>query len=493
MRPVTVLTSLLLAASALTPASGQTMATAMANAAPSVAHVTGVQCSGSANRVGSGFLWRDNRTVVTARHVVAGCQRVIVAFTQVSGVTYLAVPDRELRGQDLVSMRLDKAATGAPLAVASNVPPVNTELAALGHAYGLPIVDSKTVRVTLANDGQGARLETLLDTTLRARVKNSGEIDVATNILRLDGNLLPGLSGSPVIGVDGAVYGIGSGGLQEGAGGVVWAVRAAYLADLATAPAVTSLAALTQASGLAFAFQAEQTTAAKATCGGLVFERARSATLEELYRGSDDPLGMQQLLATFGPVSDELTKTVFEIWVDRISGASIAVPAGSPLSSTSQSCTANLGSGVTLTVGGGQTAGPPAVQAASQSFELLTGANLPQPLMTDPAFSYLQPRFRADGFTVRRANYFNNRPGAQMSEVRNNSLFISHLARGGSYVGVAAVRRDFAVIVDPTQQYQQYQRCTANPSLAECVALRNNAVAWGRGVLATHLSTIPSI
>jgi hypothetical protein len=261
-----------------------------------VAQVVASGCGQGGTRTGTAFLWPDPQRMVTARHVVAGCGGVRVQFPD--GQSYLARPERELAAHDLVLLRLDRASSRRPLTVRTGVPAIHSRVAVVGYALGAPTPDDKLLTVTAANrDPPGAKLADMLAPRFRQELQAAGALSLATAILRLDGNLLSGHSGAPLIASDGSVVGIGSGGLQDGAGGLVWAVRTSYLPALAQAPVIAATAPLRRSSRLVFADQAPQATVRQQRCGTFTLSLARTVPLATLAQTSDDQMGVRQLLS----------------------------------------------------------------------------------------------------------------------------------------------------------------------------------------------------
>ncbi|MBI1178964.1 MAG: hypothetical protein GC201_00295 [Alphaproteobacteria bacterium] len=457
-----------------------------------VARIRASSCAGGQERAATAFVWPDPQHVVTARHVVAGCTRISMIFPD--GKSYTATPARELHPRDLVLLTLDRPSGLAPLEIGAEVPPVNAKVAAVGYALGAPTADSKMLDVTVANAPPGSKLADMLDDRFRAKLLASGELDLQTLVLRLDGNLLPGLSGAPLVGPDGRVVGVGTGGLQDGLGGIVWAVRASYVAELPNAAAVASIGAMRRASGLSFADQTPQAQVEGVSCGSMTLSRSRLVQLGELSRDSDDVVGLSQLAAVFGLTFPDLSALRFEVWVDPQSGASVAVPEGATLTSQGNYCTASVGPGVDLFVRGVHTDAEDAnqrmaaAQQASQQFEQDMATLFPAYMQPDPSFTYPMPKVRAaDGFVVRRSAYANMRPASPYGDVYADYAFVTHMMRGGDYVGVGATRR--GITVNP----QAMQFCQVQPADYQCQQVRQLFAGWARAALAVHLSTMPPI
>ncbi len=480
-------TAVLLAAAA-GQAQGPTPAQVQA-ALRDVGQVEATGCSGSGARSGTAFVWPDEARVVTARHVVAGCQTVRVRFPGRPSV--MASPERELVREDLLLLRLAQPSGKRPVVIETRLPPVHARVAAVGYALGAPTPADKLLTVDATNVEPGQKLRHVLPDRIRATIQANGPWSIETGIVRLDGNLLPGHSGAPLVGPGGTVVAVGAGGLQDGAGGVVWAVRAAYLPQLARAPVVASLQALSRPSSLAFADQAPQAQLQSANCGTFTLARSRTVPLSVLGRDTDDPRGLQQLLATVGVALRPRGADRFDLWVDQASGASIALPEGTRLVNGPVGCVA----AVSPTVGFNivtyrATATDPAarqaeIQQVSQAFEYGFMAALPG-LVADPSFTYMLPLFRPDGFVV-------NRKGARrdfqtgFNQAQTDYVFLTHMTRGNTYVGVSAVRMNQQVPIDTAMA------CGSGQPNPQCAAYHAAFADWARAAVGVHLSTIPPI
>lgn len=456
-----------------------------------VGQVNASQCSGGPSRTGTAFVWPDESHVVTARHVVAGCQRIQILFP--GGQSRMARPARELRAQDLALLRLDRPAAVKPLPVAASLPPIGARVAAIGFQVGAPTPDGVLLDVTPANAPPGSRLKDMLGDEPLKRLRQSGEINVETWILRLNGNLVPGLSGAPVIGPDGRVVAVGSGGLAEGAGGIVWAVRAEYLSQLGAAPPVGAIAALAPASGLQFAFQAAQASVETVACGQFSLAKSRTVPLSLLEATADDPRGLAQLRQVLGPALAPGGADRFDVWVDAASGASIPLPEGTKLNSGPVGCFAVVSGtvGMNIVTNRSVQANPQAQFAEAnqlaQMFETVVATAFPMGLMPDPSFTYTAPLQRpTDGFVATRKAA----TGARMvgpNQMLVDYVFLTHMTRGRDFAGVAAFRQNMVMPADAVQA------CPAQPQNPACQPFFAAFRDWARAAIAVHLSTIPPI
>lgn len=479
----------LLAISLSTAASAQAPSPAVLQALlRDVGQVIASGCGGG-SRTGTAFVWPDSSRMVTARHVVAGCSAIRVQFP--GGASFTARPERELADRDLVLLRLNAPSGRQPLRIRTSPPPIHSQVAAVGYALGAPTPDDKLLTVTVANSPPGAKLADMLPARFRQELLQSNALKLDTAILRLDGNLVSGHSGAPLISSDGAVVAIGSGGLQDGAGGLVWAVRTSYLPALQQQGIITSVAALQRTTGLVYADQAPQAVVRTQQCGSFTLSLARTVPLSTLSRDSDDQRGLGQLLNTIGASLDERGGDMFDVWVDLASGAAIPLPRGTVLHNGPVGCIASLSPTVGFNIvtvraeGDDQQAQQMQVQAASVAFEQALASGLPG-LVNDPSFTYQVPVTRPDGFIANRKGASRN---FQISpdRVQTDYVFLTHMTRGQTYVGVSAIRMNMTV------NMREAMACGQNIQAPNCASFRADFRDWARAAAAVHLATIPPI
>ena len=98
--------------------------------ARSVVQVQARGCPGG-DRVGSGFAFGPDQHVVTALHVISGCQRISVYWEKFGGATQQGTVARVLNGADLALLHVS-GAPGQALPAERVRPMANAELEALG-------------------------------------------------------------------------------------------------------------------------------------------------------------------------------------------------------------------------------------------------------------------------------------------------------------------------------------------------------------------------
>ncbi|HET6158009.1 MAG TPA: serine protease [Dongiaceae bacterium] len=453
-------------------------AAVLAATAPAVLRVTAGECSGAApDRAASGFAYRAAGLVVTVLHVVQGCRTISVGY---QGITELpAHVIHVLQDADLALLEVEGATDVTPLVETDRAGDVNEVVDVYGFALGQATRENRRLIVTAANEG-GARLRDAVNDDVRRELQQNGFPSLDTLILRVDGNLLPGHSGAPIIDSSGRVIAIGSGGLERGAVGVGWAVRATYLAQLLDAPATAAIESpTTTESSFAYVEPAEVSGARPVTCGSLDFTLTRQRTLEQLVASSDDPRGFQWIAASSGQPLENFADLTFDIWTEE-SGVGVAVPAGATLQPAGNNCMVDLINGqFVMWVGGA--ALPPlpldytdetsavawllATQSASQQFEYdVAGEFLPY-LQLNPNFSYVTP-VALPNMLVNRELFEGQDPGRQMP----HAVFETSLATPRSFVGVAAISRKY---VPPYMLTEEEFR------------------TWVAAVFSTFLSTVP--
>ncbi len=181
------------------------------------------------NRVATGFIWPEANFVVTAFHVVAGADTILV---EQRGDT-IRVRNAQVVGvlleQDLALLELDDPFPSEPLNVHADSVLTDDMLWVVGYPLNLLFPRSRRLHQSAI---AATELQANLNPDSRQQIRELGYPALDIEVLPLEGNLLPGDSGAPIINADGEVVGIGSGGLELGTVGLGWAIPARYLATL---------------------------------------------------------------------------------------------------------------------------------------------------------------------------------------------------------------------------------------------------------------------
>jgi len=282
----------------------------------------------------SGFVWQKPDQVVTSLHAVPGGWEVTV---ECRGRKTAASVTRVLPRADLVLLTAP-GGLGActPLGPAqAQKPEPGSELHTFGFHAGAQSGASRRLhkgfatRETLDGLVSGAPLEDL---------KRFGIPATDLDIYYVEGGLLPGYSGAPVVDGSGRLVGIADGGLNKGQSDYNWVIPARYLADLLASTETQVPAQVAQSGPAHFSAGIAEPDARTV----LEFEQlgrkyrfvqTKTRSLAELARTADDPDGVRALLGSFGAVAgDNLEERLrFDIYEDQERGLIIAVPAGQSL------------------------------------------------------------------------------------------------------------------------------------------------------------------
>ena len=421
-------------------------------------------------RAGSGFLFSRGDQLITALHVVAGCNLVDAYFERAGGRTIRGRIERVLESVDLALLRLDEP-IGEPLVATSVQPRPNDELEVIAHFLGTPSLDNKTLKVTFGL----TRLRNMLPEQTRRSLTRETDIDISLNIVRLDGHLLPGASGAPLINAEGKVVAIGAGGLRHGAASISWAVPSSHLDDLLNSfeQPPTGLAASSEL----FAESYADSIPEPLRCGSLEFVAAGTRTFAELSAGTDDPLGLQQMVATAALPFSVLQGFSYRIYSPLERGAAIAIPGWMEVESRRDFCVASSpGRAVTIEFGGAQVGGPLMAQNASVQFELQFQQRWRRFWTLDMNFSYLMPLQRIDGLTVnRKASFANDGLGPPAW------AFETLMVKGDTFAAAIAIHQ--------YNDLHRLQMCLMQPYAPSCEGIRDQMADFVQTTLGVHLST----
>lgn len=176
-----------------------------------------------AQRSQTGFRVHGLRGIITALHGVADCQRVTASSRNGSildeplaiikvdldrDVALLSSP--QINNSSDAGLEMAKAVSWESLGV------VNVK----GHPYGI-----SSLETTLAvRKPSLTKLKNLLPPTALEAIRKRQSPNYLINVLNLQGNLLPGHSGAPILDSTSRVLAVANGGLKEGLAGISWAI-----------------------------------------------------------------------------------------------------------------------------------------------------------------------------------------------------------------------------------------------------------------------------
>jgi hypothetical protein len=291
----------------------------------------------------SGFVWKKGEWIVTSLHAMKPGGEIQVQYL-----------DQFWRSAKIIKVNveadlvlLEITGGGVPAGVtalqaySSKTLNFGEEIVAIGYNSGSKGSSTRSMKKGFVNP---ETLHALVPASDRKKIETSGLPDIHLEIIYLDGSLLPGYSGSPAFDKNGALVGIGDGGLEGGASNVSWIIPAKFLSDLENSP-LTSLPA--NFAKIAQHFSAEVEVAVttddpsdiedvfaqeyKSYDGGdFLFYYTKTRTLEEMYSSSYDPGNIDKIINEFQQSRLYLDYDVmsYDIYEDANNGIVVAIPEG---------------------------------------------------------------------------------------------------------------------------------------------------------------------
>lgn len=431
------------------------------------------------NQAASGFIWQDGQHAVTALHVVDGKQRITAHYVGPDGRIQASTPatvERVLKEADLVLLRLQNPQPRKPLALSLAAPAVRQPLDALGFPLNIAGYSNTELRLRFG----GSQLRSILPPKLLAQFTDYPS--TTSEILNLEGNLVPGLSGAPLLDAQGLLVGIANGGLEDGAVGICWGIPAAQLQRLALStvtrtPGAPRVAAL-------FSADLQASVAPTQRVGEFGLTKLRSRSYAQLAGSADDQLGLAQLSQLFQMFNPNQFR--YDIYQEQRTGATVVLPEGARLSAQGDWISVDAGDArMSMRLQLKALHQPADAQPLASNFEMaLTQPGPGVVLMGDPQWSYLQPMSRY-GVTVHRKAIYrsllvNGMPMPQQ-------YFFETLAtNGSSLLAVAAVNLDSTV---PTANFEL--ACAQGLRDGRCPLLMRQRALWAQMVLGVQFSSFP--
>ena len=433
------------------------------------------------NNAASGFLWGDGAHAVTSLHVVDGKRRITVHYVGRDGkivASTAAVVERLLKESDLVLLRLQAPQNRKPLTINTTAPTVKQSLDALGFPLNIAGYSSTEVKVRFG----GNQLRTILPPKVLRQITDYPSTSI--EILNLEGNLVPGLSGAPIIDSEGRVVGIVDGGLEDGAIGISWGIPASHLPRLAQST-VTQVPGVSRIAEL-FAADLQADVEPTKALGSFGLTKLRSRTYQQLAATADDKLGLAQLTVLFQMFDPNSFR--YDVYQDLASGATVVVPEGAQISAQGSFIAVSTGDrrmSMKIQVKG--LVNPNEAQLHALAFEQqLVGLGGNVVAAPDPAWSYLVPITRS-GVTINRKGIY--RGVYQGGLLQPDKYYFETLATNGrSLLGVAAVNDDSSV---PTVNLEA--ACGQGLADPRCEELWRSRRVWAQMVLGVQFSSFPQL
>lgn len=448
-------------------------ATDLDRVAASTVRVDASQCAAHPNSAkrASGFVYARPGAVVTALHVVAGCRQIVVSFERTGKSAYASIVST-LRVRDLVLLRIDgDIGAQALTAVAQNAPRPTDPLFAMGYELTAPTMTSRSFTVKYG----ATTLRDILPGSVNDALQRFKSPDTTTTIVRLDGALIFGLSGAPLVDRNSSLVGIGDGGLESGAGNISFAISAKYLESLLSRNEHEEQEAYA-ASLLFSAEEPEYESHSEALhCGDLEFYKYRVRTLTQLLEYSDDRASVLKLMKKYGINGSQSDQISYDIWVEPNSGSSIAIPVGTYLEEGGSYCRGDSNFSY-FKMEGHNTSNNIDVHRYESRF---LGDIYRHRMDSDPSDPDSQiVRHGEDDFAISHKNFL-----LSMSDREQGAASVTTIARGNAFVSVGVSNE---MIPAHTRRY-----CANRPTSTICDDFFERDSNMALFKIGMHLSTIP--
>ncbi|MCY7296508.1 S1 family peptidase [Alteromonas sp. a30] len=189
-----------------------------------------VKSGGQVTSVASGFVWKDDKSIVTSLHVL-GADPNATVIVEFGKKRRKAKIKSILPEADLVLLEVSRPLKewSALNTFEPEAPEYKASVTALGFNMGAL---GMSTRELMKGYAKPEILQQLLPGRAAKILAKTQMPSVTLPIYYLDGSLLPGYSGSPIVNAKGELIGVGNGGLESGASSVSWVIPADNLSAL---------------------------------------------------------------------------------------------------------------------------------------------------------------------------------------------------------------------------------------------------------------------
>ena len=170
----------------------------------------------------TGFRLSGTRGIITALHGVVGAQEITAVNEAGSVFLNLKIIKTDI-SKDAAVLYSDKMAalsTDGLIAIGTNQVGVKENLKVIGHPQGISLI----VKSVTAGTPFLKQLNSFIPPDKAALFERRNSPNPFINVMYVEGNLVPGHSGAPVLNYNNRVVGIVNGGILGGLAGICWAI-----------------------------------------------------------------------------------------------------------------------------------------------------------------------------------------------------------------------------------------------------------------------------
>lgn len=282
----------------------------------------------------SGFIWKEKKYLVTSLHAMRKGDDVNVKVKwSGSPVSWKANVVKINKDADLALLEIEPGDIGLPdwepmHEVHTEKLPYQAVIHAFGYNSGAKNWSSRRL---YKGAGQSDKLKDLIPSKDVAAIKKLGMPSAELDVLYLEGSLLPGFSGAPIVNEKGVLVGISDGGLENGASNVSWGIPAKNLEALMESEE-TELPDNMGHVDQVFSAEIDAPEDSKSIdFGEFHFEHTKTRTLSQMLSTADDPQAIQNEIESFREMGGNVETISFDVYEDLNYGVIICVPSGGKL------------------------------------------------------------------------------------------------------------------------------------------------------------------
>jgi uncharacterized protein YegP (UPF0339 family) len=381
----------------------------------------------SGGKVSTGFFWKNGNTILTTFHSI-GNPSSIEVYIPITNKWETASIAKTYKNGDLVQLRVQTYTSFDFIKESYNSsPPTDTRAFTIGYNSGNISYQDRNFTVGFL---QGNTLKDILPSKAEDEIQKLSFPSLDIQIVYLQGNLLHGFSGSPVVDYNGKLMGVADGGLENGASSISWCIHANVIPTLENS--FETISWLTNANSETL-FAAEEYTEKSSLdiiqYGKYKLRKIKTREFRNMNQTggytSADEMGLNQLLQKMNLSQIPYSNFVYDVYLEENTGATIVLPSGMILTLVGEYLLAtSADSQYRFKIRIEDAVNQTEVQSKSLLFEN-TIPDISMPYFLDTRLSFLGPITRLDNTIINRKAFYNTQFNKYFFEafaVKNGTL-----------------------------------------------------------------------